>query len=211
MTAPTLFYCPGHLSFAPHVALYEIGKPFEAVHVSIKDGGTQSPAFRRLNPKGKVPVLDTGQEILTESAAILCYLALSCPESRLLPQSPLGVARAVEWTNWLSGVLTSVISQSFHPQRFAEDPQSHPGIRQRGVEGIRSAYAQIESLLQPQPWALAEGYSIVDPVLAIFFRWGHLVPLDMRQFTHWNTHTRRMEQRPAVQAALRSESISLWQ
>lgn len=85
MTTHTLFYCPGHLSFAPHVILRELGEPFELALVSIKDGATQSAEFRQLNPKGKVPVLHTGDEVLTESSAILLYLALRFPQARLVP------------------------------------------------------------------------------------------------------------------------------
>jgi glutathione S-transferase len=211
MSMKTLYYCPGHLSFAPHVILNEIGEPFETVSVSIKSGATQSDTFRRLNPKGKVPVLDTGSQILTESSAIMCYLALLAPERALLPPSPLGIARAIEWTNWLCTVLASVISQTFHPQRFSDDADSLPGIKKRGLANVWETFSRIDDMLNTREWALEEAYSIVDPMLLIFYRWGNLLHLNMRRLSYWSAHTNRMEQRPAVQATLKAEGISIWE
>ncbi|WCM22545.1 glutathione S-transferase N-terminal domain-containing protein [Paraburkholderia bryophila] len=210
MNTLKLFYCPGHLSFAPHVILNELGSPFELVHVSIKDGATQTDDFRRLNAKGKLPVLHTGSEVLTESSAILLYLALSRPEKKLLPDSPLGIARAVEWMNWLGAVLAGTVGLNFHPSRFTNDPQAHDGIREKGRESILSAYGQIEEKLKGHDWALEGQYSVVDPMLLIFFKWGNMLKLNMRQFEHWTSHAERMLQRPAVQAALQIENISVW-
>lgn len=94
MTTHTLFYCPGHLSFAPHVILRELGEPFELALVSIKDGATQSAEFRQLNPKGKVPVLHTGDDVLTESSRS-CFISRcafrrrgSCPIPRWASHVP---------------------------------------------------------------------------------------------------------------------------
>jgi len=210
MTPLTLFFCPGHLSFAPHVILNEIGAAFEPVHVSIKDGATQSAEFKRINPKGKVPVLAADGEIVTESAAIMYYLALRHPDRRLVPDTPLGMSRTIEWTNWLAGILASAVGQNTHPARYSAEDGAHAGIRDKGRENLLAAYAQINDKLAGRAWALDEGYSIVDPMLLIFFRWGNVLALDMRQFSHWCAHVRRMEQRPAVQATLATEGISIW-
>ncbi|KVS69729.1 glutathione S-transferase family protein [Burkholderia cepacia] len=210
MTTHTLFYCPGHLSFAPHVILRELGEPFKLALVSIKDGATQSAEFRQLNPKGKVPVLHTGDEVLTESSAILLYLALRFPLARLVPDTPMGLARAVEWMNWLASVLPGTVALNFHPSRFSEDPTAHDGIRAKGRAGIVAAYAQIDERLAARDWALGDHYSIVDPMLLIFFKWGNMLKLDMRGFEHWAAHTERMLRRPAVATALSVEQISIW-
>lgn len=210
MKTHTLFYCPGHLSFAPHVILRELGEPFELALVSIKDGATQSAEFRRLNPKGKVPVLHTGDEVLTESSAILLYLALRFPQARLVPDTEMGVARAVEWMNWLASVLPGTVALNFHPSRFSDDTAAHDGIREKGRAGILTAYAQIDERLAARDWALGDHYSIVDPMLLIFFKWGNMLKLDMRGFAHWAEHTERMLRRPAVATALSVEQISVW-
>ncbi|HEM7801054.1 glutathione S-transferase N-terminal domain-containing protein [Burkholderia cenocepacia] len=211
MTTHILFYCPGHLSFAPHVILRELGEPFDLALVSIKDGATQSAEFRQLNPKGKVPVLHTGDEVLTESSAILLYLALRFPHAQLVPATAMGIARAVEWMNWLASVLPGTVALNFHPSRFSDDAAAHNGIREKGRTGILAAYAQIEERLVGRDWALGAHYSIVDPMLLIFFKWGNMLKLDMRGFAHWAAHTERMLRRPAVTTALSVEQISVWE
>jgi glutathione S-transferase len=205
-----LYYCPGHLSFAVHVILMELNVPFEAIHVSIKEGATQTAEFRRLNPKGRVPVLQAGPVILTEASAIMLYLALQHPEHHLVPTSPMGMARAIEWTNWLTSVLAWAVGQNVRPERLTDQIEAHDGIRRKGFANILDLYSQIENKLSGCEWALAEGYSIVDPKLAIFYKWGHLMGMDMRNFPNWTAHTKRIEQRPAVQAVLKIENISLW-
>jgi glutathione S-transferase len=199
------------MSFAPHVILNELGDPFDLVHISIKDGGTQSVDFKYLNSKGKLPILHTGSEVLTESTAILLYLALSRPERNLLPDSPLGQARAVEWMNWLGAMLAGTIGLNFHPSRFTTDPQSHDGIREKGRESTLAAFQQVDDRLKGKAWALDEHYSVVDPMLLIFFKWGNTLKLNMRQFEHWHLQAERMLQRPAVQTALQTENISVWE
>ena len=205
-----LYYCPGHLSFAPHVVLMELNEPFEAVHVSIKGGETQTSAFKTLNPKGRVPVLQNGPIVMTEAPAIMLYLAMLRPERRLIPSSPLGMARAIEWTNWLTASLAWAVGQNLRPERLTDEIAAHDGIRKKGFTNIVEIYEQIDRKLEGCEWALAEGYSIVDPALAIFFRWGNLMGVNMRQLRHWVGHTERIEQRPAVQAVLDIERFSFW-
>lgn len=205
----TLLYCPGHLSFAPHVVLNEIGQPFKLECLSIKNGDTQQEAFRRINPKGKVPVLLTPEGVLTEASAILFYLALSFPEQQLLPKCVEQQALAIEWLNWLSSMMPASIAPRLHPYRFTDEEQAWPAIRQRGLQACEQFYQQIEQRLSRSRWAMGDGYSIVDPVLMIFYRWGSLLGLDMTRFNYWQQHTAQMRQRPAVIKTLSTENIEI--
>lgn len=204
------YYCPGSVSFAPHIILNEVGAEFELIYTSVKNRSTQSEEFLRINPKGRVPVLDTGTEILTESAAIMYYLALSYPEKKLIPSTPMGFARVVEWTNWLSSVHAWAVAQNLRPERFTDDIDSHPGIKKKGFDNVSEIYAQIDEKLSKFEWAIPDGYSIADANLLIFFKWGNFLGLNMKKFEHWCEHTKRMEQRPAVQAVLKAEDTSVW-
>src|SRR5438128_2312557 len=67
----TLYFAPGASSMAVHIALHEIGVPFEARPMSFKDQDMRAPEFLALNPEGKVPVLLIDGRPLTEVAAIL--------------------------------------------------------------------------------------------------------------------------------------------
>src|ERR1700756_5466111 len=81
----TLYFAPGSSSMAPHIALHEIGCPFEAVPVSFAKEETKGAAFRAVNPVGQVPTLLIDGRPLTEVAGILWYLARAFPAARLAP------------------------------------------------------------------------------------------------------------------------------
>src|ERR1700721_247985 len=84
----TLYFAPGSSSMAPHIALHELGVPFEARRLSFSKRENRTPAYLALNPEGKVPTLLVEGRPLTEVAAILFYLARQFPEARLLPHEP---------------------------------------------------------------------------------------------------------------------------
>jgi glutathione S-transferase len=80
-----LYFAPGSSSFAVHIALHEIGVPFEGKPMSFKSNDLRSPAYLKLNPEGKVPTLIVDGRPLTEVAAILYFLAKRFPDAELLP------------------------------------------------------------------------------------------------------------------------------
>jgi len=83
--------------------------PVEIHHVSFKDRETESPAFRAINPMGRVPALTDGDFKLWESNAILTYLATKFPQTRALPTDPRGRADVDRWLHWQSCHLMPVM------------------------------------------------------------------------------------------------------
>src|SRR5687767_11319150 len=75
----TLYFSPGSSSMAAHIALHEVGATFEATSVSFARREHHAPAFRAINPAGKVPALLIDGRLLTEVAGILFYLARRFP------------------------------------------------------------------------------------------------------------------------------------
>ena len=213
----TLYYSPGACSLAPHIVLEEIGKPYKLEHVSAKGGAmTNTPQWRAVNPKGRVPALSGVEgriggapDLLTEAHAIMVYLARSNPQARLMPTEPAAEARAIEWINWLSAnVHAMTYGQIWRPQRFVHEEGLFPAVKARGMDNVREQYAYIESLLgDGRGWALPQGYGVVDPYLLVFYRWGRSVELDMSTYRAWSSHTRRMLERPAVQRAFDQEQL----
>jgi len=118
----TLYFAPGASSFAPHIALYEIGVPFEAKPMSFKQNDMRSPEFLALNPEGKVPTLVVDGRPLTEVAAILFYLARRFPDAGLLPVGDIEAeAQVLSWMSFIASTL-------------------HPA-RQRGLDYAKQVYA----------------------------------------------------------------------
>lgn len=209
----TLHAAPGSCSLAPHIVLEEIGAPYHLTLISTDKGDTRKEEFRKLNPKGRIPVLTADSFFLTEAPAILLHLALTNPKSNLLEPGQDHLIRAVEWFNWLSGTVHAVaVRMIWRAEYFLEDPSFHPAIVARGHEQLRSAYFLIEQQMTDRLWTVGNCYSVVDPYLLVFYRWGNRMQIDMqRHYPAWTKHAERLADRKAVQQALSQENISLWE
>jgi glutathione S-transferase len=218
-----LYYSPGACSMAAHIALEEIGEPYERQLISssgAREGKmTATPEWRAVNPKGRVPALlgvsgkiGGTDDLLTELHAILVYLARICPSAGLLPSSPAAEARCIEWMNWLaSNVHAMSYGQIWRTQRFVADEKDFAAVKAKGEQNLREQYAYIESLLADgRHWAVPGGYTVVDAYLLVFYYWGQRIGLDMRAaHPAWTDLTRRVLARPAVQRVLAKEAIQI--
>jgi glutathione S-transferase len=183
----TLYFAPGSSSMAPHIALYEIGAPFDARPVSFHRRENHTPEFLAINLEGKVPVLVADGRPLTEVAAILYYLARRFPEAGLLPEGGLEAeAQAVSWMSFIASTL-------------------HPARRQ-GPEEARKVFALADRKLGPHEWALGR-YSVADIHLFRLF-WRFLPRLKPKpgEFPNLQAHYARMMARPAVQRTIEAET-----
>ena len=86
-----------------HWALIELGLDYRTERVQARTAGTESADFLRLNPSGKIPVLQDGDVTLAESPAIVTYLAerYSRAEVRLIPEDPMARARYHQWVSFV--------------------------------------------------------------------------------------------------------------
>lgn len=206
----TFYYSPNSCSLAPHVVLEEVGLHYRSVLVRAGTA-TTTEEWRKMNPKGRVPALSHvpgsiggAANLLTEVPAISIYLADTHPEAGMLPSNAALRARAIEWMNWLSGAVHAMaFGQIWRAHRFSDDPDTHQSISAKGLATLKEHYFFIEGLLADgRDWALPSGYSVVDPYLLVFWRWGGQVGLDMGAHTAWRRNVGRMLERPAVGRAL---------
>ena len=183
----TLYFAPGTSSMAPHIALHEIGVPFEARPLSFKRKEQRGPEFLAINPEGKVPTLLIDGRPLTEVAGILFYLARHYPEAELLPAGdPEAEARVVSWM--------SFIASTVHP------------ARREGLEHASRVYAMVDRRLGSDQWAV-ERYSIADiHLFRLFWRFRGAFKPKADAFPHLEAHYERMMARPAVQRTCEIEA-----
>ncbi len=181
----TLYFAPGSSSMAVHIALHEIGEPFEGRPLSFKND-LRTPAFIALNPEGKVPVLLIDGRPLTEVAAILFYLAKRFPEAELLPRDDLEAdAQALSWMSFIASTL-------------------HPA-RQRGLEYAKQVYGIADRRLGGG-WALGR-YSIADiHLFRLYWRLANSLHPAPGMFPNLTAHYRRMMGRPAVRRTIEAET-----
>lgn len=209
----TLHASAGSCSLAPHIVLEEIGKPFSLAMISTDRGDTRTDAFKKLNPKGRVPVLVEGDFVLTEAPAILLHLAQTSPQPDLMPAGYDGLVRAIEWFNWVSGTVHAVaVRMIWRTEYFTTSATHAEVVKQKGFEHLEAAHAIIEARMSGKSWAVGDRYSVVDPYLLVFYRWGNRMKIDMRRkYPAWTEHAQRLGERPAVRRALATENISLWE
>jgi glutathione S-transferase len=176
----TLYFAPGSSSMAPHIALHEIGVPFESHSLSFARKETRSPAYLAINPEGMVPTLLIDGRRLTEVAGILFYLAKRFPEAHLLPEGDIEAeAQAVSWMSFLASTV-------------------HPA-RQQGVDRMRTVFGRAEQRLGRREWAI-DRYSIADiHLFRLFWRARPSLKPTPSEFPGLSAHYERMMARPAVQ------------
>ncbi len=206
----TLYYSPGACSLAPHILLEETGADYKLIEVNVQQGKAQEEQFLRVNPKGRVPVLFTSNQMLTEVPAICWYIGSGgCGSRTLISNDALQQARALEWFNWLSGTLHGIaFGGKWRPQRFVTEQALFSAINARADENLRDGFAYVEQQLIDREWALGNEYSIVDPYLFVFYNWANAIGTDVRMlYPHLYAHAMRMLARPAVQRALQQEGF----
>lgn len=183
----TLYFAPGSSSMAVHIALHEIGVPFEARPLSFARQEHRSAAYLALNPEGKVPVLLVDGRPLTEVAAILYYLARRFPAADLLPMDDIEAeAQAISWMSFIASTL-------------------HPA-RRRGPEHVREVWGVADRRLGKKDWALSR-YSIADiHLFRLYWRLVDSLKPEAGTFPGLDAHYERMMARPAVRRTCEIES-----
>jgi glutathione S-transferase len=202
----TLYFSPGSCSQASLIALEESGLAFEAKKVNFADGEQRSEAFLKLNPKGRVPALLTEQGVITETPAILAYIAAIAPAARLAPlDNPFEFARLQSFNNYICS--TVHVNHAHRPRgsRWADDAAALEAMKAKVPQTMSESFALIEDRMFAGPWVMGETYSVADPYLFVMTSWLPSDGVDPAKFPKAAAHHARMLERPAVQRALARE------
>jgi glutathione S-transferase len=205
-----LYYSPGACSLAPHIALEELGIAYEAVLVSIKDGDHKKADYLKINPKARVPALNVDGKILTETVAILTYLGGGFADRGLWPKETWKQAEAISLMAWLASSVQVSFAGAIRPERYATDTAAHEAIKATGRALVEKYYGDIEKHLTGKTFAMGGQYTVCDPYLLVFYRWGYRIGLNMKElFPVWTRHAHRVASRPTVKRVLEAEGIRL--
>ena len=198
-----LYYSPGACSLATHIVLRELDLTFELVRVDTSTGRTETGTdFRSINPKGYVAALelDDGQ-ILTESAALLQYLAELRPEAGLAPTGGLARARLQEQLNFISSELHKAFAPLFNPA-------TSPEAQQAAAARVSDRLEHYEALFSDgRPYLLGQTYSVADAHLFVVAGWAVPCGFGLDRWPHLKAHGQRIADRPAVHAAMTAEGL----
>lgn len=197
-----LYYSPGSCALASHITLSEMGVDYEAVRVDFSANEQRSDEYLAVNPKGRVPALDTGQGILTETPAVLLYLAQRFPETAMAPlDDPFELARAQAFNSYLCSTVHVAHAHGGRGYRWADRPESLADMKAKVPETMSACFELIESEYLAGPWVLGEQFSICDPYLMTVSYWLERDGVDRSQFPKVHEHARLMLERPATRQA----------
>lgn len=210
-----LYMTPGSCSTGIHILMETLELPFEAHVLHLPRGDHRRPEYLALNPKGTIPalVLDDGT-VLTEFQSIACWLARRWPRARLLPDDPLGMARAIGLMEHAVGTVhgqgwTRIFTtDAYLPAGLPEADAAawRDAIQARGREIVTQGFEVIEARLPAEDstdYAVGADFGIADAALFYIEFWADRtgLPLPPRCAAHYQ----RVRARPVVQQVLREE------
>jgi len=199
----TLYYAPNTCALASHISLEEAGAPYDAVRLRFADGEQRKPEYLAVNPKGRVPALATDRGILTETPAILAFIAQSFPAARLAPlDDAFAFAEVQSFNSYLCSTVHVAHAHRLRGSRWADDEAAIEAMKKKVPQSVGDCFDMIERKMIAGPWVMGNDYTICDPYLFTIARWLEGDGVDIRRFPKVNDHYARMEARPAVQRAL---------
>ncbi|WP_063690773.1 glutathione S-transferase family protein [Alcaligenes faecalis] len=198
-----VFYsAPGTCALATHIALHEAVADFDVVKLDFGANQQQSPEFLRVNPKGRVPALVTEQGALTETPALLAFVAQSFPAAKLAPlNDPFAFARMQELHSYLASTVHVAHAHKRRGSRWADDPAAEEAMRAKVPQNMTACAAYLESLIAG-PWVLGEQFSVADAYLYTVGGWLEGDSVDMSQFPKLSAYLERVGAREAVRKAV---------
>lgn len=205
-----LFFAPGACSFVPHAMLELAGATFEPVSVKLHKGEQRSPEYLALNPRGQVPVLVDGGEVVTQIVTILLHLDAQFPEAGILPASGMARTRALQTLTWMNNTVHPTFTHVFMPQKFTDDEAAQKAIRGFAIERYRELLGEIEALAaQAAPWMTGEQPGALDAYALTLLRWGGYAGINPTDFPATWDLAQRFAALPAVARAVERERLQL--
>lgn len=200
-----LYLTPFACSLASDIALREAGIEFEPIKVDLRTKRTaRGEDYLQVNPKGYVPALqtDTG-EILTESVAVLQYIADRKPEQKLAPRpdSPERY-RLQEWLAFVNSEVHKPLGAFFNP--MVQEAQ-----KQLSKELVAKRLGYLQDALQSRQFLMGDQFTVADCYLYTILNWTGRFGIDLGQWPAVQSYFERVGTRPAVAAALQSEGAMM--
>ena len=196
-----LYHNPQSRSNTVHYMLHELGEPFEIVPIDLKSGEQKSPEFLKLNPMGKIPVLVDGDVVVTETPAILVYLADKYPKAGLAPA--IDAPERGAYLRWMF-----FYGSCFEPALVDLSMKRETNPSMAGWGKPSDVLDTVAAGVTPGPWLLGERFSAADVMMGsgIAFMLAFKVLPERPEFVDYAA---RLEARPARKAAKAAQAASM--
>jgi glutathione S-transferase len=196
----TLFHASPSRSSIVHWMLEELGEPYRLEVLNLRAGDQRKPAYLAINPMGKVPTLKDGDVVVSEVAAICCYLADTFPKAKLAP--PIGDKRRGDYLKWL-----------FYGPSCLEPAMIDKALNRPPAPRTTAGWADYDTVIEvlrsavgAREYLLGEQFTAADIVIGSGLRWGMLFKMfpDLPEFV---TYVDRLKARPAMQRQLAKDEV----
>lgn len=204
-----LYYTASTCSLATHIALEEVGADYSTVRIDFAAEQQKSPEYLKINPKGRVPALVTDKGILTETPAMLVYVAQRFPQARLAPmEDPFFFAQIQSFNSYLCSSVHVAHAHRMRGHRWvdADDAHSIAAMRRKVPESVGAGFEMIEREMLKGPWVMGDHYTICDAYLFTLAQWLEKDGVDLARIPRVVDHRRRMAERPSVKKAIAEET-----
>ena len=204
-----LYYAPGACSLASHIALEEVGIPYETQRLNLAEGEQRKPEYLKVNPRGRVPTLVIDDKTLTENVGILTYLGGGYPKAGIWPRKTWDQAKLVSSLAWVSNSVHPTYGHMIRAARYADDAAAQEAIKAKARQMYGDYLKEIDTLLAGKKWSIAGHYTVLDGYLLVFYRWGNRSQFPVKELRSYTALVERVMARPAVKKVMADEGITL--
>ncbi|WP_426440910.1 glutathione S-transferase family protein [Bradyrhizobium genosp. P] len=198
-----LYYVPGTCALASHIALAEAGAPYTTERLDFKTNQQNSPEYLKINPKGRVPTLVTDRGVLTETPAMLAYIAQTWPQAKLAPlDDAFEFAKVQAFNSYLCSTVHVNHAHKGRGYRWAAEESSFADMKKMIPKTMSACFGLIERDMLKGPWVMGESYTVCDAYLYTLTLWLDGDGVDLATLPKVKAHREAMESRPAVQKVL---------
>ena len=204
----SLYYSPNSCALASHILLEEVGANYSVIEINFNKNEQRKSNYLAINAKGRVPALLTEEGVLTETPAILLYIAQKYPQKKMAPLNNVyQLAKAQEFNSYLCSTAHVAHAHLSRGSRWADDPAAIAAMTAKVPETVGACFSFLESGMSDSPWVLGDDYSICDPYLFTVTRWLKRDGVDRKKFPRIDAHYQRMKDRIAVRNVIHLHSV----
>src|SRR5258708_1764983 len=162
-----LYYAVHTCALASHITLEDADAEYSTARINFATEEQRKPEYLAINPKARVPSLVTERGILTETPAMLAFIAQSFPEARLAPlDDAFAFAEVQAFNSYLCATLHVAHAHRMRGYRWADDPAAIEAMKRKVPDSVAACYELIESKMLRGPWVMRAPYPLCDPYLS---------------------------------------------
>ncbi|WP_187428277.1 Glutathione S-transferase GST-6.0 [Roseobacter fucihabitans] len=198
-----LYYAPRTISIAAVIALEEAGLPYDPVPVDFASGAQTKPEYLALNPKGRVPVLETDMgALLTETGAILEYIAALAPDAGLMPTDPIKAAQMRSVMYYLAATMHVNHAHKMRGHRWADQQSSFDDMKSKVAQTMTQSARYFTDACLSGDYVLGDAFSVADAHAYMVCSWLEGDGVELDDFPKIQAFLVRMQGRASVQSAI---------